>query len=295
VIAELADAQHGRVARRQLLAAGLGSRAIDHRVACGRLHVVLRGVYAVGHRAGSPDARWMEALLACGPEAVLTHRAGTARWGLRAYAVREVTVPRDRRGAGGVIVHRARLAPDEVTSLEGMAVTTVPRTIFDLAAVRPEREVRQALREAEYRQLTDVLSLADLVERYPGRRGVAVIRKILAERNVGLDVVNSEFEMRFLDFIARAGLPRPAVNVAVLGYQCDMVWHDQRLIVELDGHASHKTRDVFESDRERDRVLAVAGWHVIRVTWRQLVGQPDALRADLRRLLARSRSTFTPT
>ena len=295
LISALAEAQHGRVARRQLLAAGLGSRAIDHRVERRRLHVVLPGVYAVGHRGGTREARWMEALLACGPEAVLSHRAAAALWDLARYEHRDVTVPRDRRGSGGIVVHRARLAPDEVTTRRGMAVTTVPRTVFDLAAVRPHRDVRRAADEAERRQRWDVLSLADLVERHPGRRGVAVVRTILAEGRLGLDVTRSVFEERFLEFIAESGLPRPAVNALVLGYECDMVWHEAGLIAELDGHASHATRTRFEGDRERDRVLAVAGWCVIRVTWRQLATSPEALRADLHRLFARSRSTSTPS
>jgi hypothetical protein len=295
IIAALADAQHGRVARRQLLAAGLGRGAIEHRIEHGRLHRVAQGVYAVGHRVGTREARLMEALLASGPEAALSHRAAAALWGLRRSELREVTVPRDRRSAAGVVVHRCRLPPDEVTVRDGMAVTTVPRTVFDLAAVRRERDVRRALREAERQRLVDALSLADLVERHPGRRGVATIRSILADARLGLDVTRSELEERFLDFVAASGLPRPATNIVVLGYECDVVWREHGVIVELDGHASHGTREGFEADRERDRILAVAGWHVIRVTWRQLATDAAAVRADLQRLLSRSRPTFSMT
>lgn len=289
LIAELADRQHGRVARRQLRALGLGDDAIDHRIACGRLHVVHPGVYAVGYRRPTDAARWAAAVLAAGDGAVLSHRSAAALWGLRPSAHVEVTVPGDRRPSG-FIVHRSALPADEVTVRAGIPVTTVPRTLLDLAAVVRLDEARRAVDAAERLGLTDALSLADIVDRYPGRRGIRTLREIVADGRIGLDVTRSVLEDRFLRLVEEAGLPRPRVNATVTAggrtFECDCVWERERVVVELDGHHWHRTAQAFERDRERDRVLGAAGWSVARVTWRQLDLGATAVIADVRALVA---------
>ena len=172
-IAELADGQHGVVARRQLLALGVGEEAIEVRLRAGRLHRLHRGVYAVGHRVLSREARWMAAVLFAGPDAVLSHRSAAALWGMPAPSSRaiEVTTPRKSRSRGSIHRHFAVLPADEVTTERGIPVTTVPRTLFDLAATSSVDVVEHALRESEYLRLHDRLSLPDLLARYPGRRG----------------------------------------------------------------------------------------------------------------------------
>jgi hypothetical protein len=288
VIGALAERQHGVVDRAQLIDLGIGSRAIRHRVDCGRLHVVHRGVYAVGHRALTRAGRWMAAVLAQGLDAVLSHRSGARLWRIRSSeGVRiDVTVPRSRRSRAGIQVHHSSLPADEVTVENGIPVTTVPRTLFDLAAVVRPQEVERAINEAEFLRLTDPLSLDDLVSRHRGERGTKTLRAILDDRRIGTAITRSELEDRFLAFLDARGLPRPEVNVLVEGIEVDCLWRDQGLIVELDGHASHATRTTFESDRVRDRVLAVAGMRTVRVTWRQLHREPDELEFDLRRLLS---------
>jgi hypothetical protein len=140
--------------------------------------------------------------------------------------------------------------PDERTALRGIPVTSVPRTLLDLATIVPRQAVERAFEDAEVLRLTDSLSLADLVDRYPGRRGVVAIRALLAVRNAGVAITRSELEERFLVLLDRAGLPRPAVNRSVRlrnGWiEADCVWARQRLIVELDGHAFHSRRAAFE-------------------------------------------------
>lgn len=241
----------------------------------------------------------MAAVLAMGPAAVLSHRAAAALWQLRHDDRLDVIVPRDRRGVLGVAVHRSVLPHDEITEHRGIRVTTVPRTLLDLAEVRPRHEVEKAINEGEHQRLLDTLSLADVVERHPGKRGIAKVRGILAEARIGVDVTRSEFEDAFLRFIRRSRLPRPAVNAPVdtarRTYECDMVWRDRRLIVELDGYGAHGTRRRFEDDRARDRALRVAGWQVVRVTPRQLRRERAALRADLASLLLPPTSTSTPS
>lgn len=161
--------------------------------------------------------------------------------------------------------------------------------MLDLAAVLPPRRLERALHEAAVLRLTDPLSVEDLIARHPGRRGVATLRVLLADAALGATVTRQELEHEFAAFLEDVHLPRPATNVLIAGYEVDAVWREHRLIVELDGRAVHATRRAFEADRARDRALTVAGWRVIRVTWRQLHRDPAALAADLHRLLCQPR------
>jgi very-short-patch-repair endonuclease len=286
-IGALAERQHGVVSRRQLLELGVGADAIDHRLTLERLRRVHRGIYTIGHRLLTQDGRWTAAVLAFGPHAVLSHRAAAALWGMRGGTRVEVTVPTGLKGRDWIQVHRAKLPADERTTHRGIPTTTVPRTLLDLSAVVKRHEVRSALRRAEQLRLTDPLSLHDLTTRYPRRPGLATIRALLEEASLGARIIRSELEERFQDFLIRIGLPLPQTNVVIEGYEVDCVWAEQRLIVELDGHATHSPMYAFELDRARDRRLEAAGWHVIRITWRQLELEADLVEADLRRLLLR--------
>jgi very-short-patch-repair endonuclease len=235
----------------------------------------------------------MAAVLAAGPHAVLSHRSAAALWGVLAYSFVSIEVTASRQHqVPGVTPHRRRLLKDEVTVCEGIPVTSVSRTLFDLAEVVNAARVERAMNESEVLRLTDQLTLDELVLRYRGRRGVAIVRSILEQRRVGLQVTRSELEARFLAFLDQAHLPRPVANTGVrVGgrwIECDCVWRAQRLIVELDGHAFHRTPAAYERDRLRDRELHAAGWTVVRVTWRQIARDPETLRRDLRRLLDRT-------
>lgn len=173
---------------------------------------------------------------------------------------------------------------------DGIPVTTVPRTIFDLAVVLGPGAVEHALRESERLRLYDVLSLPVLVDRYPRHRGNRVVRECLDRlRDMPPGVSREELEIRFLAFLDARGMPRPRLNawltIGSRRYQVDCLWAAQRVIVELDGYATHGTRWAFESDRGRDRRLAVAGYRSIRVTWWQLRDEPAAVADDLRSLL----------
>jgi hypothetical protein len=261
------------IARWQLAEMGLGTRAIDHRIAVKRLRPVYRGVYTVGHRLLTKRGRWTAAVLASGPGAVLSHKAAAALWGIRGGFPVEVTVPRSRRGQRGIKLHRAVLPDDEITTHHGIPTTTVPRTLLDISAVVQHAEFRGAMRQAEQLRLTDRLWLGDLVERYPRKPGLPIVRAVVEEAKVGLTLTRSELEELFLAFLIDAGLPPPRTNVLIEG-------------VEV--RAVHDTRDAFELDRARDRRLEAAGWRVIRVTWRQLHDTPGELETELRRLLGLS-------
>ena len=233
----------------------------------------------------------MAAVLATGSQSVLSHRAGAAHLGIRPSerARIEVTVPGWRPSRRGIQIHQSALPPDEVTTHRGIPVTTVPRTLLDLAAVVDRRAIERAINQAEVLRLFDALSLEDLVARHPNRHGTRNLRAILAAGRIGAMVTREELEHRFITVIDDAGLPRPQVNalleVGARRFEVDCLWRTQRLVVELDGHATHGTRAAFEGDRERDRILQAAGWHVIRITWRQLHGSPEFVASDLQALL----------
>lgn len=290
-ILELAMRQHGVVARWQLREMGMPDRTIGDRLSQRRLHPIHRGVYAVGHSLLSADAHLMAAALAGGPAAVVSHISAADLYGILSHSGRwvYVTVPGGGRSRGGLRFHRARLPGDEVTHARGIPVTTVPRTLFDLAAHTPRRRVQTAIHEAEVGRLWDALTLHDLIARYPRARGTATLRSILKDRNLGERATDEQIETLFL--AAVEGLHRqPQLNrsLVINGrlYKPDAVWEAEKVMVELDGRAVHATHRNFESDRARDRALAAAGWIVIRITWRQLRDEPGAAAADLAAVLA---------
>ena len=280
-LAAVAAQQHGVIGRAQLLRLGQTPQQIGRRVAAGRLHLLHRGVYAVGHEALTQKSRWMAAV-PVGEDAVLSHRSAAALWGFRQSPMLEATAPRHVRRPG-ITVHRATIRPDERITHDGIPVTTVARTLLDLAAVLPARQLERAVHEAEVARLAGPLSVHDLLTRHRGRRGAARLRAVLDEP---LPLPSRDVAWHDLDeAIARAGLPAPQRNVQILGYECDRVWPEHRLILELDGRAVHDTARRFETDRERDRALAAHGWHTVRVTRRQAREDRDAVLTDLASLL----------
>ena len=234
----------------------------------------------------------MAAVLAGGPGAVLSHWSAAALWGIGPNGTGpvHVTVPRQRRSRDGIRFHNSKLPPDEITEVDGIPVTTVPRTLFDQATSLTPRRLERALNEADIRRLTDRLTLDDLLTRYPGRAGSRAVRAALRGRRAGATMTRSELEERFIELLDAEGFPRPEVNVILTPPdstpEVDCLWRAQRLVVELDSRTYHQTVAAFEEDRERDRALHAAGWRVIRVTARHLTDGRQALIADLRTLLS---------
>jgi very-short-patch-repair endonuclease len=291
-VAALAGRQHGVVTRRQLLAMGMSTRMVDGRLARGGLHRVHWGVYSVGHRLLSRDGRWFAAVLACGPDSVLSHRSAGCLWSLlpTAAGLPEVTRPKSRAARRfGIVSHELDFAEDEVTVVDGIRVTSPFRTVLDLAGTLPTmRQLERAMNEAEVRELRDLVSLPMLLERYPRRRGAPWVRALLASKEPG-GITRNDFEELFVAFLDKHRLPRPRFNatLALRGrfFEPDCIWRPQRLVVELDGRAVHGTEQAFESDRQRDRILLAEGWRWARVTWRQLRDEPAAIADDLRAAL----------
>jgi hypothetical protein len=291
-VARLAEVQHGVVERGQLLARGLSPEVIKRWIRKGRLHPIHAGVYAVGHKVLSRQGHWMAAVLACGPGAVLSHRSAAALWGIRNYsgATIHVASPSKTRSQGSIQRHFARLPADEVTSHDGIPVTTVPRTNLDLAAASDPHVVESCLRQCEFLRLYDSLSLWDLMERYPRHRGNRAARTALARLEEASGESHSRLEERFLVFLDAHGLPRPDLNVWLEAgdrrYKVDCLWRGTKQIAELDSWEAHGTRSAFQSDKSRDRRLEVAGYRTTRVTRHQLEHEAEELAADLRVLLS---------
>lgn len=288
-LAAIASRQHGVVAHGQLTALGFGRGAIQHRLALGRLHRIHRGVYAVGHSAITPRGRWLAAVIACGPGALLSHRDAGALWELRAGVAAPVDViypGRSRYGRPGLSLHHVRhLHPDDRAERHGIPVTTVARTLLDLAQVLRPRPLR-AFDQAERIRLLDVAAVERVCDRcrgHPGRRSLAAL---LSLESSDPPDTRSNLERRFLDLCLDACLPRPAVNVVIAGYEVDAAWLRERVVVEVDGHAYHRSRLAFERDRARDGALQVAGYRVMRVTHRRIQTEPAALVGMLRSLLS---------
>jgi hypothetical protein len=232
----------------------------------------------------------MAAVLAGGPDAVLSHRSAASLWRIRessGHAI-DVTVA-GRRRRRGIAFHFSHVPPDERTIAYGIPVTTVARTLLDLGTVLDRRGVERALNQAEVLRLADVTPLRDLLDRYPRRRGSAHLRALVRDQLVSTQVTRHELELRFLEFVEGVGLPSPETNALIEArgrrFEVDCVWPRERVIVELDGRGSHDTHWAFDTDRERDRILQAAGWRVARVTWRHLHREANELGADLRLLL----------
>jgi predicted transcriptional regulator of viral defense system len=297
-IRRLAERQHGVVSHHQLLLIGLSRSAVAKRAREGRFARIHRGVYAVGHARLTKRGCWMAAVLAYGAEARLSHRSAAALHGIRAdnRAKTDVTLPSpSAKPRPGIDVHSSTtLTEADITTIEGIPCTTLPRTLLDLAEVVPRRALERAIDQAEVLRIFDLRAVEEVLSRANGRRGAAVIRNVLADY-AGPTLTDRELEERFFALCREAGVPRPAVNVWIaledgIAYKADFLWRAERLIVETDGWGSHGTRRAFENDRRRDRRLSVAGWTVVRFTWRDVEREPAEVTETLTRLWeARSR------
>jgi very-short-patch-repair endonuclease len=280
------------VGREQLLEIGFGKDAIQHRIASGRLHPLHAGAYAVGHEVIPREGRWMAAVLASGPEAVLSHWSAAHLWMIRPNSRTriDVTVPHKSRSWKAIRRHHSPLPADEITVEDRIPITTVPRTILDLAATVGADTVENLLRESERLQLSDRLSLPDLIARYRGKRGTRKVQLALDRlKEDPAGTKRSPLEERFAPFLRRHRLPLPRFNDWILlgdkRYQVDCHWPELRQIVELDGWDGHSTRTAFREDRARDRRLTAAGYTVTHITWNQLDDEPEEIASDLRSLL----------
>lgn len=276
-IAQRATEQHGVLSTGELRDLGLSHDAIRDRERGGRLHRIHRGVYAIGHRFLTLEARFLAAVKACGPTAILSHFSAAVLWGLVDWdedRYPEVTIlDTTPRSHSGILVHRTTVMdPVDRTIRNGIPLTTPLRTVIDLAATTGDRGLRRLVRRAQGNHRIRLDQLARAVARLRPRPGIRKLTEIIA---TGPTPTRSELEDVVLDLILRGGFEPPDVNRPLrIGGRLvvpDFRWPMQRLIIEADGAAWHENPLARADDAERQALLEAAGERVLRVTWHQAV------------------------
>jgi very-short-patch-repair endonuclease len=285
VAGRIAERAHGVVTRLELLGAGVTRREIARRLRSGGLMREYPGVYRVGHRAPTVEARYMGAVKACGHGARLCGRAAAYLLGILKGPPPspEVVTPLDRR-VKGVRTRRSRnpLPRNEVTTWKGIPVTSPARTLVDLAAVLSEDDLALAFHHAGIRYHTTPAQVEAVLARRPNAPGAAKLRAVLrGEARVAL----SKLERRFLERLRQAGLPLPRTNRPAGGRFVDCRWPDQRVTVELDSYRYHRSRYAWEQDRRREREAYARGDQFRRYTYGDVFEEPEAMLAELCGLL----------
>lgn len=286
----LATEQHGVIARRQLLELGLSSRAIQHRVASGRLHPVMRGIYAVGRPGITRHGRWMAAVLCCGPDAVLSHWSAAALWGIGIEASHRIDVSvrtSSMHRRPGIRTHRRQtLRRKDIDVRNGIPLTGPVCTLIDLALHLGCANLERSINEANRLELIDPETLRDSLAAHRGRPGVKKLRAVLDRRTFQL--TDSELERHFLGLVRDAGLPTPLTRQRLNGFLVDFYWPDLGLVVETDGLRYHRTPAQQARDRLRDQVHASAGLTPLRFTHSQVYFDAGHVQATLAAVAALS-------
>jgi hypothetical protein len=281
---EVASHQWGVIGLQQLLDCGVSADTADRWRAAGRLHTIHRGVYALGHSSVPIEGRLIAALLHAGSGALLSHAAAGWWWGIldREPGVIDVSAPGRRRSPDGVRVHHPRVL--DGTRYRRLPITTVSRTLLDLAAQSSIEQLRRSLAQADYRRLLILEDVASVCSR--GHSGAVRLRAALERHEPRIAMTRSELERRFLEACEAAGIELPEVNAVVEGWTVDMLWRSERVIVELDGRDNHSSPGQMERDRRKDLQLRAAGYVVVRYTWAQITFEAHAVIADLRAILS---------
>jgi hypothetical protein len=275
----LATRQHGVVSTRQLKTLGYGRNSASKANRVGRLRRIHRGVYAVGYEPLTWEGRCMAAVLAARP-AVASHLSAGWLWGLlrgRPGTI-HVTAPTSGRAKRPFVVHFAALASQDLTETKGIPTTSIARTKLDLAAMLSTSRLVRVLERSEERGFFDLGAIDDLLARTHGHPGRGRLRAALAiYRDQDPAFERSKLEGRFRELVKRAGLPAPAMNLNVLGYELDAYWEPERFAVELDVYETHGSHAAFESDRLRQEDLKLKGVEMIRITGPRLDREPAAI------------------
>lgn len=293
-IAAFAAARHDVITAAELRAFGLSSSTVAKWARRGRLFQRHRGVYAVGRSALGFEGRVYAAVRACGARAAASHRSAAALQELLAdhRRVVDVTVPGTSAASRRGIVRHASLTVSaaDLTVIDGIACTTVARTLVDVADSQPRRVAERALDQAEVLGAFDLSATLAAADRAGRRHGAAVIRELLVVYGEPT-LTRSELEERFLALCRSADLAQPAVNAWVQtrdgALQVDFLWRGEKLVVETDGRAFHATAAAYGRDRRRDRALKLAGYEPIRFTWREVVEEPGEVLGSVQGMLAR--------
>ena len=283
-LARLAGSRHGVVTRAQLLDAGVTRREIAVRLERGALIRVHPGVYRVGHRAPSVEAAYLGAVLAAGEGALLSGLAAAHLLALvKGAAPAPEVITRTERRIAGVTTHRSRfLDARDAISVRGIPVTTVPRTLVDIAATLPIDALARACHEAGVRYRTTPAAVEAVLARRPTSPGAKKLRRVI---HGDVHVTLSKLEARFLELLRHANLPLPITNRPAGSRRVDCRWPEQRLTVELDGYRFHNSRYSWEQDRRREREARARGDDFRRYTYSDVTEDPSSMLAELGVLL----------
>jgi Transcriptional regulator, AbiEi antitoxin len=297
-LADLADRQHGIVSIRQLTGPlGYSRSAVYRAVGAGRLHRLYPGVFAVGHTNLSPHGRCLAAVLTSGPDALLSHVSAAWLWDLTKTSPlpASVSTPLHRRRRPRIRLHEARsLAAEDRALREGIPVTSLPRTLLDLAATVRFEWLEKMVERSEDLELFDLRAVDDLLERTVGHHGHARLRRAIALYKPS-SFTRSTLEKRFLELCLEASLPQPRTNFVLHGSELDCYWPEFRFAVELDVYETHGSRAAFERDRKRQEDLLLIGIASTRVTGPRLDREPGDVMTRIARLLAQRRGSDPPS
>jgi len=301
-IRALVERQHGVLAHWQLLQLGAARNMVLGRRQAGLLIPLHRGVYAWGHRQLTRQGRWMAAVLACGPGAVLSHFSAGSHWGICGTygpieALRQSGGFKPEGDHRGVKLHQTRrLESYEVTVERGIPVAVRERVLLDLAARTDSKRLERMFVQAYKSEDFSWSRLGRIINRRRGCKGVGKLRRIALEVDPEALETKSVPEIDLLALYRQADMPTPSVNVLVEGHLVDFLWAEQKVIVETDSWSHHGDPFAFEKDHQRDVDLIAAGYDVHRTTYKMLERNPDPFLQNVRRaLLTRTASTFTPS
>lgn len=295
-LTNLAERQYGIVSYRQLRELGFSKGHVYRAHEADRLRRIHRGVYAVGHSQLSPYGLCRAALLAFNDNAVLSHRSAGWLWGLFSVCRKEVDITFAGKGCRkGIRIHRViAIADRDVATLNRMHVTTVPRTLLDIAASEPKRELNRAVDRARRRNLLDLDTMDRMLERRLRVPGAAQLKQALdLYRKPVFDRARSE--LLLLDALEKEGERLPVLNSWVGKWEIDAYWESERFAVEVDGWETHGSREAFENDRLRQEEMKLAGIDSIRISARRIETEPQQVAKRIRTLLAQRRKTLQHT
>ena len=283
-LARIASASHGVVTRSELLFVGVSDDEIRWRLQSGGLIRVHRGVYRVGHRAPSTEATYLAAVLAAGEGALLNGQAAAYLLVIvKGTPPRPEVIARTQRRIEGVKTHRCRLLDArDATTVHGIPVTTVPRTLVDIASELSVDALARACHEAGVRYGTTPKAVEAVLARRPTTAGAKKLRRII---HGDVHVTVSTLEARFLGLLRDAGLPLPLTNRRAGSHRVDCRWPEQRLTVELDGYRFHNSRHSWEQDRHREREARARGDEFRRYTYGDVFEGPALMLGELASLI----------
>ena len=284
-MAQIASKDHGTVARRELIPLGVTDSEIGTRVAKGALIPQYRGVWRVGHRAPSREASYMAAVKAGPLDALLRGPPAGHAWGLvKGRAPAPEIVSRTACRVPGLRAVRCRgLTPLDGTKWKGIPITTVARTLVDLAAILSVDALARACHEAGVLHGTTPSQVKRVLARRPNAEGAAKLRLIMAGDE---PVLLSKLERGFMKLLRESGLPLPVTNKPASGRRVDCRWPEHRITVELDSYWFHRSRHAWQQGHRREREAYARGDAFRRYTWSDVFEDPNDMLRELRGLLA---------